>query len=116
MKSRITASLILLTVPFAACFALEAPYIQIPATGNQYSAPIGGSMGSNAPASTLAAGMSYWSVFADGAVCSSAAVAEDGTVYFGSRDRHLYAIRPGGKVKWTFETGGGDSGEAAGFG
>jgi outer membrane protein assembly factor BamB len=32
-------------------------------------------------------------------------VAADGTVYFGSRDRKLYAVTPEGKKKWAFKTG-----------
>jgi outer membrane protein assembly factor BamB len=36
---------------------------------------------------------------------SSPAVADDGTIYFGSRDRKLYAVTPQGKQKWTFATG-----------
>ena len=30
----------------------------------------------------------------------SAAVADDGTIYVGSHDGHLYAIKPNGVVKW----------------
>lgn len=36
---------------------------------------------------------------------SSPAIADDGTVYFGARDRKLYAITPEGKLRWSFTTG-----------
>ena len=35
-----------------------------------------------------------------GAVRSTAAIAADGTVYFGSDDGHLYAVNPDGSLKW----------------
>jgi outer membrane protein assembly factor BamB len=35
-----------------------------------------------------------------GAVYSSPAVGSDGTVYVGSQDYYLYAINPGGTLKW----------------
>ena len=31
---------------------------------------------------------------------------EDGTVYFGSRDRRFYAVRADGRKQWEFKTGG----------
>jgi len=37
---------------------------------------------------------------------SSPALAEDGTVYVGSLDDQLYAINPGGTLKWSRATGG----------
>jgi outer membrane protein assembly factor BamB len=36
---------------------------------------------------------------------SSPAIGDDGTIYFGSRDRKFYAIAPDGKKKWSFLTG-----------
>ena len=36
---------------------------------------------------------------------SSPAIGDDGTIYFGSRDRKFYAITPEGKKKWSFQTG-----------
>ena len=36
---------------------------------------------------------------------SAPAVADDGTIYFGSRDRKFYAVTPRGKLKWFFPTG-----------
>jgi len=41
-----------------------------------------------------------------GACYSSAAVAADGTVYFGSNDHFLYAVNPNGTQRWRFDTGG----------
>lgn len=35
---------------------------------------------------------------------SSPAIADDGTIYFGGRDRKLHAVGPGGKEKWSFVT------------
>lgn len=36
---------------------------------------------------------------------SGAAVDEDGYVYFGARDHHVYSLTPRGKLAWRFETG-----------
>ena len=36
---------------------------------------------------------------------SSPAIASDGTIYVGSNDRKLYAVKPDGTKKWEFETG-----------
>ena len=38
---------------------------------------------------------------------SSPTIGSDGTIYVGSWDNNLYAIKPNGSKKWTFETGGG---------
>ena len=38
-------------------------------------------------------------------VASSPAIGKDGTVYVGSHDNALYAVRPDGKLKWKIETG-----------
>jgi len=37
---------------------------------------------------------------------SSPAIGEDGTIYIGSWDHHLYAINPNGTLKWIFSAGG----------
>jgi outer membrane protein assembly factor BamB len=37
---------------------------------------------------------------------SPPAIAHDGTIYFGSEDRHLYAINRDGSQRWRFGTGG----------
>ena len=39
------------------------------------------------------------------AVESSPAIAADGTIYLGSFDGYLYAIRPDGSLKWRYKTG-----------
>ncbi len=36
---------------------------------------------------------------------SSPAIGDDGTIYFGSRDRKFYAVTPQGRQKWSFQTG-----------
>jgi len=41
----------------------------------------------------------------DAAISSSPAIGQDGTIYVGSRDSHLYAIHPDGNLKWKFKTG-----------
>jgi len=51
-------------------------------------------------------GSKKWEFALDDVVFSSPALAEDGTVYFGSEDHRLYALGPKGKKKWTFTTGG----------
>jgi len=50
-----------------------------------------------------------WKFPADGSIGgipTTAAVGEDGTIYFGSEDRMLYAINPDGTLKWQYMTGG----------
>lgn len=47
-----------------------------------------------------------WRFATGGAVVSSPAIADDGTIYFGSDDRNLYAITPAGGLKWKFPTSG----------
>src|ERR1700752_2968510 len=37
---------------------------------------------------------------------SAPAIASDGTIYIGSNDRKLYALKPDGTKKWEFATGG----------
>ena len=34
------------------------------------------------------------------------AIAQDGTIYFGSQDMNLYALDPSGHKKWSYRTGG----------
>jgi outer membrane protein assembly factor BamB len=46
-----------------------------------------------------------WSFKAGGAIVSSPAIGNDGVIYVGSDDRHLYAINPDGTLKWKYETG-----------
>ena len=37
---------------------------------------------------------------------ASPAIDADGTIYFGSEDKKVYAINPDGTKKWEFVTGG----------
>lgn len=46
-----------------------------------------------------------WSYSTSGNV-SSVVIGLDGTIYFGSEDKHLYALNPDGTLKWKFNTGG----------
>jgi outer membrane protein assembly factor BamB len=50
-----------------------------------------------------------WQVPTPGGISlmSSPVVGDDGTVYFGSRNSHVYAINPDGSEQWRFKTGGG---------
>ncbi len=47
-----------------------------------------------------------WQVGTGGWVASSPAVADDGTIYFGSADGYVYAVDPDGAIKWQYPTGG----------
>lgn len=49
-------------------------------------------------------GKQKWAVATGDVVSSSTAIADDGTIYVGSRDDKLYAIKPDGTLKWTFST------------
>ena len=37
---------------------------------------------------------------------STASLADDGTIYFGSSNNNLYAINPDGTLKWSYTAGG----------
>jgi len=52
-------------------------------------------------------GIVKWTFDCGGEVHSSPAVADDGTIYVGSGDGHLYAINPGGTLKWKLAVGTG---------
>lgn len=47
-----------------------------------------------------------WAFATTGAVNSSPAIAADGTLYFGSDDKNVYALHADGTKKWSFTTGG----------
>jgi len=53
-----------------------------------------------------APGTILWEFETAGEIRSSPAIAEDGSIYFGSRDGNLYAVTRSGKQKWTFLTAG----------
>ena len=46
-----------------------------------------------------------WAFKINSEIKSSPAIADDGTIYFGARDRKFYAVTPQGKLKWTFTAG-----------
>jgi outer membrane protein assembly factor BamB len=46
-----------------------------------------------------------WSVFLGVGSASTAAVAPEGTIYVGTLDGRLLAVKPGGPVEWIFKTG-----------
>ncbi|HEY2386790.1 MAG TPA: PQQ-binding-like beta-propeller repeat protein [Candidatus Binatia bacterium] len=52
-------------------------------------------------------GIVKWTFDCGGAVRSSPAIADDGTIYVGSDDGHLYAINPTGSLKWKLAVGTG---------
>ncbi|MHC4184039.1 MAG: hypothetical protein ACYSR0_11900, partial [Planctomycetota bacterium] len=47
-----------------------------------------------------------WTFQAGTSISSSPVIGIDGTIYIGSKDKHLYAINPDGTLKWKFETKG----------
>ncbi len=51
-------------------------------------------------------GTVLWSRLARGKINSSPAIAEDGSIYFGSDDGFIYALNPNGRTIWWFETYG----------
>ncbi|WP_423961988.1 PQQ-binding-like beta-propeller repeat protein [Candidatus Binatus sp.] len=46
-----------------------------------------------------------WAFATDGAVVTAPAIGADGTIYIGSDDHNLYAVKPDGTRRWKFETG-----------
>ena len=50
-------------------------------------------------------GRQKWAFTTGRDIKSSPAIGEDGTIYFGCRDRKLYAINTNGTMKWSFGTG-----------
>ena len=50
-----------------------------------------------------------WKATVWGPVLTSPAIGQNGTIYVGSEDHHLYAIVPSGKLKWRFRTDDGVS-------
>lgn len=51
-------------------------------------------------------GTVLWTFDTGDVIQSSPALAPDGTIYFGSHDRKLYALNPDGSKKWEFPTSG----------
>nr|6TJB_A Chain A, Cake2 [synthetic construct]6TJB_B Chain B, Cake2 [synthetic construct]6TJB_C Chain C, Cake2 [synthetic construct]6TJB_D Chain D, Cake2 [synthetic construct]6TJB_E Chain E, Cake2 [synthetic construct] len=50
-------------------------------------------------------GTEKWRFKTGKAIEASPVIGEDGTIYVGSNDGHLYAINPDGTEKWRFKTG-----------
>ena len=46
-----------------------------------------------------------WTFQTGAPISSSPVIGIDGTIYFGSQDKYLYALNPDGTLKWKFETG-----------
>ncbi len=51
-------------------------------------------------------GNKVWSYLAGDVVRSTPAIGTDGTVYIGTYDKNLYAFKPDGSIKWTFDLKG----------
>ena len=51
-------------------------------------------------------GHEKWFFQVDGFVQGSGAIDKDGTIYFGSINRHFYALYPNGSLKWSYRIGG----------
>ncbi len=47
-----------------------------------------------------------WMFVSGSAIQSSPAIGQNGVIYFGSYDGHLYALNPGGTKRWQFPTAG----------
>ena len=47
-----------------------------------------------------------WRIEIGSTIASALAISEDGTLYFGSNDKQLYALTPKGNVKWSLKTNG----------
>ena len=50
-------------------------------------------------------GTLLWEFETGGWVMSAPAIGTDGTIYFGSYDKKVYALNPNGTKRWEFETG-----------
>ena len=66
----------------------------------------GWSIGHSIAISEISPGDKIWSFETGGAVISSPAIGDDGTIYIGSGDYYVYAINPDGTKKWSFRTSG----------
>jgi probable HAF family extracellular repeat protein len=52
------------------------------------------------------AGTELWAARGDGPISGSPTIGQDGTIYMGSSDHHLYALRVPGDLLWRFATRG----------
>jgi len=55
---------------------------------------------------TLTVTDSLWQVATGSPITGAPGIGRDGTIYFGSIDRSIYAVAPDGTVKWSVPTGG----------
>jgi hypothetical protein len=46
-----------------------------------------------------------WKYFVGDSIFSSPAIGNDGTIYFGSSNHHIYALYPNGNLRWKYSTG-----------
>ncbi len=51
-------------------------------------------------------GKLVWRLLGGGDFRGAGAESEDGTIYWGNLNNYLYAVNPGGKIKWRYKTGG----------
>jgi outer membrane protein assembly factor BamB len=59
-------------------------------------------------------GTEIWHFEVNGAIGSSAAIGDDGTIYFGENKGYFYALNPDGSEKWTLKAGSISSSPAIG--
>ena len=97
-------------------YAMAADGSSVPWTAN-FGSPLGGRVrivgnvlyapvfGGSVRALDTSSGSQLWQVNLPAQVFSTPAVAADGTVYIGCKDKYLYAVKDG-SVVWSVETGG----------
>jgi len=51
-------------------------------------------------------GVEKWRFETDGWIEGGPAIGDDGTIFFGSFDKYLYAVNPDGTLRWKFKTNG----------
>ena len=74
-------------------FTLSGPY--------NYADTAGGKLAAVSPA-----GETRWTFKTRSEILSSPAIGPDENIYFGCRDKFLYAMEPGGRMRWRAQTGG----------
>jgi outer membrane protein assembly factor BamB/subtilisin family serine protease len=74
--------------------------------GTTYLISIDGTTSADIGEFTLTVADSQWQTSTGDAVTCSPSVGSDGTVYVGSDDKSLYALGPGGAVKWSYAAQG----------
>jgi outer membrane protein assembly factor BamB len=81
---------------------VEAQVTTSPDEQTLYAASLGGTL----TALSSADGATSWTVDLGDRVYATPCVADDGTIYVGSDAQRLFAISPGGKVKWSLQAEG----------